>query len=104
MLFADYRNAGFQFLMKWEFSLSTMSSFVAEPTQPAIQRLVGGLSPRKKRLELGRDIFFFLLLSTAESEDVWGAINLSSGIHVCDSVKSGGRLLLKIPTYEYSLS
>jgi len=69
--------------MKWEFSLSTMSNFVVEPTQPAIQRVQGVCLQGKSGWSLEE---ILLLLSIAEAEDVWGAINLCCGIHVCDIV------------------
>jgi hypothetical protein len=83
MLFAGYRNTGFQFLMKWEFSLSTVSSFVVEPTQPVIQRIQGVSVQGKSGWNL-EEIFSFL--STAEAEDVRGTINICCGMHACDVV------------------
>jgi len=69
--------------MKWEFSLSTVSCFVVEPTQHVIQRLQGVCLQGKSGWKLEE---IFSLLSTAEAEDVRGAINLCCGMHVCDIV------------------
>jgi len=76
-------NTGFQFLMKWEFSLSTVSCFVVETTQPVIERIQRVCLQGKSGWNLEE---IFSLLSTAEAEDVRGDIILCCGMLVCDIV------------------